>query len=366
MKSLMIGMVAAFAISLLASEAGAENSNSKTINADKAAASSFIAPYLDKPTPFPVVTPLAKSARGKKIAVMDCGTPICALLIQLMTPAAAITGIEIVRIQTGFGADKVAEGFDTVLAGNFDGVFVLGLPGPLWERSLAKLNAAKIPVIASGVADVDPSKVGMAEAGVVSSKKNAELLAAYVVARGNPSDVVFYETPELGFTTVMAKSFKDKLTQLCPQCSVRIATIPAATFGTSSPSVLVNDLQSHPSTKMAVFPVGEQALGLPSAMKTAGIEVDTISSSPDPQALKQIQDGKMTAGLGVDLPILVWTGIDTLARLMTGQRAEPAAVNDELVVQFLTAKDLKGDVSRGWSGYPDFVDRFKAVWANAK
>ena len=81
MKSLMIGMVAAFAISLLASEAGAENSNSKTINADKAAASSFIAPYLDKPTPFPVVTPLAKSARGKKIAVMDCGTPICALLI---------------------------------------------------------------------------------------------------------------------------------------------------------------------------------------------------------------------------------------------------------------------------------------------
>ena len=51
---------------------------------------------------------------------------------------------------------------------------------------------------------------------------------------------------------------------------------------------------------------------------------------------------------------------------MTGQRAEPAAVNDEVVIQFLTAKNLKGDMSRGWSGYPDFVDRFKAVWANAK
>jgi ABC-type sugar transport system substrate-binding protein len=117
---------------------------------------------------------------------------------------------------------------------------------------------------------------------------------------------------------------------------------------------------------MAVFPIGEQALGLPSAMKTAGLEVDTLGASLDPQALKQIQDGKMTAGLGVDLAILVWTGVDTLARLMTGQAAEPAAVNDELVVQFLTAKDLKGDMSHGWSGYPDFVDRFKAVWANAK
>ena len=276
------------------------NLSSKSANADKVAASTIIAPYLDKPTPFPVTTPLLKSAKGKKIAVMDCGTPICALFNQLMAPAAALTGIEIVRIQTGFGADKIAEGFDTVLASKFDGVFVLALPGPLWERALAKLNAAKIPVVTSGVTDVDPSKLGMAGAGAVSDKKGAELLAAYVVARGNPSDVVFYETPELSFTSLMSKPFKDKLAQLCPGCSFRVATIPVATFGTSSPSVIVNDLQSHPSTKMAVFPVGEQALGLPSAMKTAGIEVDTISYSPDPQALKQIQDGKMTAGLGLD------------------------------------------------------------------
>jgi hypothetical protein len=51
---------------------------------------------------------------------------------------------------------------------------------------------------------------------------------------------------------------------------------------------------------------------------------------------------------------------------MTGQAAEPAAVNDDVVVQFLTAKNLKGDVTYGWSGYPDYVERFKAIWANAK
>jgi ribose transport system substrate-binding protein len=101
-------------------------------------------------------------------------------------------------------------------------------------------------------------------------------------------------------------------------------------------------------------------------MKTAGITVDTISYSPDPRALKQVQDSQMTATLGLDIPVLVWTEIDTLARTTTGQQAEPAAVNDQVVVQFLTAKNLKGDVSRGWSGYPDYVDRFKAVWATGK
>jgi hypothetical protein len=120
----------------------------------------------------------------------------------------------------------------------------------------------------------------------------------HTCARGNPSDVVFYDTPELSFSPIMAKAFKDKLSQLCPQCSFRIAAIPVPTFGTSSPSVVVNDLQSHPSTKTAVFPVGEQTLGLPSAMKTAGITVDTISYSPDPQALKQVQDSQLAPRRG--------------------------------------------------------------------
>jgi ribose transport system substrate-binding protein len=365
MKSLTIGTMAVLTAFLVASGSGTQ-AQDKAAKADKVAANDLIAGYVDKPTAFPVTTPLAKSAKGKKIAFIDCATPICALFYQLLTPAAEATGITVVRIPTGYSADKVAEGFDNVLAGHFDGVFITALPVPLFARALEKLNAAKIPAITSGVTDISPPKVGMAGAGGSSSIRAAKLLAAYIVARGDPSDVVFYESPELTFTTLMLKPFNDTLAQLCPQCSFRAATIPVASFGTSSPSVIVNDLQSHPTTKTAVFPVGEQAGGLPSAMKTAGIDVATISYVPDPPALKQIQDGQMSAGLGLDLPVLVWTELDTLARLMTGQPAEPAAVNDDVVVQFLTAKNLKGDVTYGWSGYPDYAERFKAVWANAK
>jgi ribose transport system substrate-binding protein len=80
----------------------------------------------------------------------------------------------------------------------------------------------------------------------------------------------------------------------------------------------------------------------------------------------QIQDGTYEAGFGSDLALMSWMAVDSLARLTTGQAPSEGARKDELVVQVLHANDLKGDLSRGWSGYPDFPQRFKALWANAK
>jgi ribose transport system substrate-binding protein len=54
--------------------------------------------------------------------------------------------------------------------------------------------------------------------------------------------------------------------------------------------------------------------------------------------------------------------MDSLARLTTGQPAAPGAVQDIPPLQFLTAADLPGDVSKGWTGYPEFAQRFMALW----
>ena len=71
-------------------------------------------------------------------------------------------------------------------------------------------------------------------------------------------------------------------------------------------------------------------------------------------------------GFGLDLPVIAWTVADSLARMTTGQQPDPGAVEDIAPRQLLTAADLKGDVSRGWTGYPDFADRFMALWSQAK
>ena len=58
----------------------------------------------------------------------------------------------------------------------------------------------------------------------------------------------------------------------------------------------------------------------------------------------------------------MWTIVDQTAREMTGQ---PLAGNEAKglgVVQFLTQKDITFNPTKGWTGYPDFPQRFAKLW----
>ncbi len=54
------------------------------------------------------------------------------------------------------------------------------------------------------------------------------------------------------------------------------------------------------------------------------------------------------------------------SKIMAGIRSRGNATTELALGKLLCAADLKGYVGRGWSGYPDFPQRFKALWANAK
>lgn len=343
------------------------STNSTTATADTAAAQAAIAPYLNSPSPFTVSEPLLKKPNGKKIAILDCGSPICGLFADLAVAPAKALGMTATRISAGTTADGVAAAFNTVLSGGFDGVFVPAIAPSLWERPLAQLNAARIPVVTSGIIGLDPSKVGAAGAAGATSDLSGKLMADWVVTReGNKTNVVFYTTPELSFSAVIGDAFRKEMDKVCKGCVVRTVDIPVAKFGTGAPQIVVDDLQAHPDTKTAAFAVGEQAIGLAPALKTADIKVSSILNSPDPSILASIKDGTYTAGMGVDLAVLTWTSIDSLARLTTSEPVSEGAKKDQIVRQILTASNLKGDVSQGWTGYPDFAGRFAKLWANAK
>jgi ribose transport system substrate-binding protein len=276
--------------------------------------------------------------------------------------------MKVTNITTGTSADSVASAFDSVVSGGYDGVFVPAIDTSLWKRGLADLNKAHIPVVTSGIIGLTAEQApyrGSSEIGLALSGK---WLADWVVAKnGAKANVVFYNTPELSFAALLEKSFDAQMKVLCPDCVVRSASVPVADFGSKGPTDVTDDLQANPSTTTAVFATGEQAIGLAQAMKTANLTTQTLLYSPDPSTLEDIQKGNFTAGLGVDLPILTWTAVDSLARLTTGQSVDKGAAADELVRQFLDSSNLKGvNISNGWTGYPDFATRFATLWNAAK
>jgi ribose transport system substrate-binding protein len=362
--------IAAFAAAICVAVSGcageATSGGGSPAKADVAAAEAAIAPYVGQPSKFPLDTPLEKKPTGKSLAFVDCGTPVCGLFYTLAEPAAQAMGMKLTRIKATMTADSIANAFDTVVQEGYDGVFVPAIPLPLWERSLAKLNAAGVPVVTSGVTDTDPSKIPVAQIGNTAIDRSAKLLASYVVAKyGADANVAFYSTPELSFSTLMDKTFAAEMKRLCPGCQVRSAKIPVASFGTKAPSLVVDDLQAHPDTSVTVFAVGEQAAGLPAALKTAALSPKVIANSPDPVTLQYIKDGQFSAGFGLDIPVVAWTLMDSLGRLATGATPASGAVADIAPQQFLTKDELTGDVSHGWVGYQDFAQKFTQLWSAA-
>jgi ribose transport system substrate-binding protein len=344
--------------------AAEEETESEAAGGGVAEAKEIVAPYIGQPSPFPVTEKLKEVPKGAEIDYVDCGTPICALFWEILQPAAQTMGVKLERVKAGSAANTVASAFDTVIAKEPAAVIVGSVTMELWSKQLKELQEKEIPVVTTGISDAEEFGIESPQASNANSERSGELMAAYVVAEmaGEESNVVFYETPELSFTTILAESFQAEMEKLCPGCSVRIAQVGIEELGNTAPNTVVSDLQANPDTNVAVFGTAEIEAGLPTALKSAGIEIETLGSSPGPAELQYLKEGKSTAVLGFDLPVLTWTLLDQAAREIAGQELSGPEAEGLGVLQFLRKEDVQYDVSKGWSGYPEFAEKFAELW----
>jgi ribose transport system substrate-binding protein len=362
--ALALGLAACGSSNQSSSGTSASSSASSAGAVDKAAASAAVAPYIGKPSAFPVTDPLKKVPKGATIAFSDCGTPICGLFWQILQPAAKTMGVTLKRYKAGTAASTVSSTFDSILADKPSALIVAGTPLQLWQDKLKAFQAAKIPVVTTGILGTKGTGIQAAQAAEDSSNFTGKLLADYAAANwGGNQKVAFYDTPELTFTGLTGTAFTNELKKVCPSCSVRTVHVPIATFGNQAPQQLVSDIQAHPDTTLMVFGTDEVQAGFPAARQAAGITgAKTLGNTPNPQGLEYVKEGKTNAVLGVDLPVLTWTLLDQAARQLAGQPLTGDEAKGIPVVQFLKQADITFDPSRGWTGYPDFAQRFAKLW----
>lgn len=325
-------------------------------------AGALIAPYVSKPSAFPVTQKLTRIPKGATIAYVDCGTPVCALGWGLVSAAAKTMGVKLVDVRAGTSASTVSSAFNSVVALHPSAVIVVAIPTELWSRQAAELKKKHIPVITGGVTGTGQLRVKAPQFAETQATLSGKLLAAYVAAKfGASSNVVIYNVPELSFSQILVHSFAVELSRVCPGCSLRTSNISAAAIGTTAPSQVVSDLEANPSTTVAVFATDEAEIGLPTALKSAGITVKTIGQAPTPVNLQYLKAGQETATLALDFPVMFWTLLDQAAREIIGQPLSGGEAHGLAVNEFLTQKnDVFG--AAGWTGYPHFAQRFAKLW----
>jgi ribose transport system substrate-binding protein len=333
-------------------------------DADVAAARAAVARYSRKPTAFPVDEPLERRPTGKTFGFLQCNTVACGLYSQLLAPTQSLLGYKLKVVKAGASAQELQTAMSAIIESKPDGVILPATDPNQYLNQVKELQAAEIPVAASGV--VDPQKYGF-DVDFLGNAPDAlvgKLLADWAVAHsGGNGEMAFYNIPELSFSALIKKSYGDELRRLCPSCQSRYVDIPVAAIGNTAPSLISSDLQAHPSTKTAVFASAESATGLPAALDAAGIDVSIVGFGPTPAILQYIKQGQWDAAIGVDIPTMVWSQLDALARLSTGQEPTVGEKNGLPPIQFVTEANVPADPSKGFVAYPDFAQRFAKIWA---
>jgi ribose transport system substrate-binding protein len=330
--------------------------------ADVAGARAAIAPYTGQPSAFPVTKPLSKPLpAGTKFVFLQASDPIAALFNQLLKPGVKAIGGDYSVINAGATAASAQAAASSALSKKPDAVLIPAFVPSEFGDKLKALTAAGVKVVGAGMINAKPYGVQFVVGDEHLINLYGRLLADWVVAKKrDKAEAVFYNVPELSFTSVERQAFEAELNKRCSSCKVRSVPISVTTFGSSAPKSIANDLQAHPSTNVAVFATESMAQGLPAALNSAGLKVTTVGISPTPENLQDIKNGGLTAGLATSLPVYAWSMVDAGARLVLGQK--PAPSEHLAPLQFLEKGDITFDPSKGWAGYPDFAQRFAKLW----
>ncbi|HLI43706.1 MAG TPA: substrate-binding domain-containing protein [Acidimicrobiales bacterium] len=300
---------------------------------------------------------------GSTFIYLQCSTPICALIGQLLAGPTAALGVKLQTINAGATATSSQAAAAAALADKPAAVLLPAVDAQLFGGALKKLDAAGIAVTGVGIIDGAPYGVQETVGGLGSTDLAGRLMADWVVAReAATAKVVFFGTPELSFSAPMQAAFVAEMKQRCPSCQVSTEPISVTTFASTAPAQVVSYLQSHPGVNTAVFATMEAATGLAAALKDAGMHVTTLGFAPSPSNLQDIKSGGLTAGLGLDLLVQEWDQVNVTARLLAHQSTPVSNLNVDL--EFLTAANVtKADETEGWTGYPNVAQLFSKLWS---
>lgn len=367
-RTLAVVLAAALSFALSScSNASDDNDGSASdgAGADATLAEEILAPFTGQPGPFPVTEPLAtKLPAGSELSFLQCPTNVCVFVASLLKPAADAMGVKLNVVKAGSASvTDLQSALSTIISGKPAGVILAGVDLHQVSPQLKELEESGTPVATVGIIDTEKYGVDAAIQSNNAQELIGHLQAAFAIRhRGDDANVVFYNTPELSFSTFQLEAFKKQMKELCPGCEVRSTVLPLSSLATTATSTIISDLQSHPDTNVVVFPTPEAAQGLAAALRTAGLDVSSIVGAPTPSNLQDTKDGGLTAGLGTDIGTMTWMTVDALARLATDQALEGGDLAGIAPIQVLEQDDITFDPEDGFQAYPDYRDRFEQLW----
>jgi ABC-type sugar transport system substrate-binding protein len=345
-------------------EPASTDSNS-SVDEVAVASQEWIAPYLERPTSIGIVDPIEGGiAEGKEIYYLQCGVPACQETADTIKASMDTIGWDFKTVDAGGTPEEMKAALAQAISDKPDGVIISGTNHSMFPDELAKLKELGIPVMNMTTADPPSDDVLAVFFEVPEFEATGERLAHYALSQtGKKTNAVSFMISAFSNTEIVANFFNDTIKENCDVCTSEIIDIPITSLGTDLVPQVVTYLQAHPDVNWVNLGYADMIVGMPDALKAAGISKDVkfVSIGPSELAFEALRNGDYLVAL--DSPStydMTWRHADALARHFNGESIAPSIEHNYPV--WVVTKDNIPVTEGTFPLVEDYTNQYKAIW----
>ena len=366
MKKIVVALgISAMALLAACGGGGITPAADPLTSADPAKVAQLVQEYqaaLSNTDPDITIPPLTRPApTGKRLEIITCAVPICALYTQGAEEAAAALGWETKQLVAPFTPEGFKETWATVLQDRPDAVVMSAVaPTDTVIDQVRQASEQGIVVVGYGLdlpaGSGSPFTFGTTSPDALRVDGREQGLIVVNDARG-AADVLIVTDPAQVVMKAQIEASSSVLESV--GSTVEVLEVTASDIGRNVPTQIVTYLQAHPEVEYVVLPNDDFLSGVPQAIRSAGLEdVKLIGEAASNTSVDPLKRGELFASTVHPVLINGWYLVDAIARTMVGDPIEDA--NPRWVSAIVTKDnaDGLGDLQR----WPHIEEEFLTAW----
>jgi ribose transport system substrate-binding protein len=297
---------------------------------------------------------------GVNVDWFTCTYPACTSLADHAADAAEVLGWKLNRVAADGTPSDNQEQAATLIQHKPDVVVIAGLDAATFRPQIKRMTDAGIKVVGFATTPVD----GLA-AMVRPPAWNmnyGKLGVSYAISQSDTADptIGFVNTPAYFASRQNAIGAAAAIKEYCPECELKVLDLPPTSPGKDAPQKITNWLRGNSDISAVLLDVDAMALGLPPALKSAGLDdVPLYSMFPSEVSIPLLKAGQMQAVLSTNDGASSWATIDAVARLLAGVSTEQPTAADAVVWSVVDGDNVGAGLPQGPSGYEE---TFTKLW----
>jgi ribose transport system substrate-binding protein len=298
--------------------------------ADKAGlaqAKAVLAKAEARPTQITNTEKITKSIpKGKVVYFVTCGPGTeCTQEGQIVAQADDLLGWKTVILNNNGTTQGWKQDFNQVVQAKPTAVLYSAIPQAIFASEVPALKKNGTFISACCITDAVDSTTGIGYAISTPAEVPpvAGAQAAFVAAdSGDTGQSLFVNIPDYEILNIQKADYEKAMSTYCPTCKVSVLNIALSNVGTST-STVVSYLRSHPSVKYVTASTDQLTVGLPAALKAAGLtDVKMIGQGATATNLQYLHSGEQSLDVGFAYYEDLYAMVNSVVQHVVGMKVQ--------------------------------------------